>query len=272
VQKFYVSMLDGSSYGVGRLLGKPMSNAKIAKSNKYATDIMSVSLSLAPASVSGFNLCASSSAGCRHGCLFTSGYAKVNPRAVQPARIAKARMLRINKEEFQKRLLHELKHTERAANKRGQKLFVRLNVVSDVMWEREIPDIFTNFPNVQFYDYTKHAERMRKWLRKELPANLHLTFSWSGVNKDQCLEVLRNGGNVAVPFQVKYFRDKYDPLPNKFLRFRVFDGDQTDLRPLDPSPRVIGLRAKGEAKKDNISGFVVVPTASRGNGAKRHGK
>lgn len=267
MQKFYVSMLDGSSYGVGRLLGKPLSNAKIAKSNKYASDIMSVSLSLAPASVSGFNLCASSSAGCRHGCLFTSGYARVNPRQVQPARIAKARMLRLHKEEFQERLLHELKHAEKAASRRGQKLFVRLNVVSDVIWERKIPSLFETFPNVQFYDYTKHYVRMQKWMRGELPANLHLTFSWSGENQDQCLDILRKGGNVAVPFQVKYFRDTYQPLPKHFLRFRVFDGDQTDLRPLDPSPRVIGLRAKGEAKNDNTSGFVILPTEGR-----RHGK
>jgi hypothetical protein len=266
VQKFYVSMPDGGSYGVGRLLGKPLSNAKIAKSNKYASDIMSVSLSLAPASVSGFNLCASSSHACRVGCLFTSGYARVNPRMVQPARIAKARMLRLHKKEFQDRLMLELKWAERLATRKDQKLFVRLNVVSDVMWEREIPDLFEMFPKVQFYDYTKHAERMRKWLRRELPANLHLTFSWSGINKDQCLEVLRQGGNVAVPFQAKYFRDKYEPLPRTFLRFRVFDGDQTDLRPLDPSPRIIGLKAKGEAKKDNTSGFVVVPTGGRDHG------
>lgn len=259
-------MLDGSSYGVGRLLGKSMSNAKIAKSNKADSGIMSVSLSLAPASVSGFNLCASSSHACRVSCLFTSGYARVNPRMVQPARIAKARMFKLHKKEFQDRLMLELKSAEHAAQKNWQKLYVRLNVVSDVMWEKEIPDIFTEFPNVQFYDYTKHYLRMMKWVRKELPANLHLTFSWSGVNKDQCLEVLRNGGNVAVPFQVKYFRDKYEPLPKTFLRFRVFDGDQTDLRPLDPSPRVIGLRAKGEAKNDTTSGFVILPTEGRRHG------
>jgi hypothetical protein len=37
----------------------------------------------------------------------------------------------------------------------------------------------------------------------------------------------------------------------------VFDGDTTDLRFLDPVGVVVGVRAKGDAKKDD-SGFVQV--------------
>jgi hypothetical protein len=58
---------------------------------------------------------------------------------------------------------------------------------------------------------------------------------------------------VAVVFDVK--RGK--PLPAAFMGASVIDGDMHDLRFLDGyQGAVIGLRAKGPAKKD-CSGFVV---------------
>jgi len=143
------------------------------------------------------------------------------------------------------------------------KLFCRLNILSDIMWERENPRIFTEFPNIQFYDYTKHYLRMVRFCQKELPKNLHLTFSWSGENRDKCIDILKRRGNVAVPFGVKYHGGVYKPLPKKFLGFKVIDGDMTDLRPLDEkgrNGRIVGLRAKGKARKDFTSGFVVHTT------------
>jgi hypothetical protein len=38
----------------------------------------------------------------------------------------------------------------------------------------------------------------------------------------------------------------------------VFNGDESDLRFLDPKGVIVGLYAKGKAKKDN-TGFVKIP-------------
>ena len=49
------------------------------------------------------------------------------------------------------------------------------------------------------------------------------------------------------------FKDK---LPKKFQGRRVIDGDQHDLRFLDPAGVIVGLIAKGSAKKAAAGGFV----------------
>jgi hypothetical protein len=60
--------------------------------------------------------------------------------------------------------------------------------------------------------------------------------------------VLNNGGMVAVVF---------DKLPKTWNGYLVVDGDKRDDLMLDiDEPCVIGLLAKGKAKKD-ASGFVV---------------
>src|SRR6478609_375878 len=104
-----VPMIDGTFYNVKTLLAKANANTKIYKSEKSGLGITTVSLSLAPASESGFNLCTSSSGPCREDCLYTSGRAAVHPRKIQPARIAKARMLRLYKDIFHQRLYDEMK-------------------------------------------------------------------------------------------------------------------------------------------------------------------
>jgi hypothetical protein len=164
---------------------------------------------------------------------------------------------------FINRLLHELKWLQRNADKRNYKLYIRLNVFSDILCEKEFPIIFQQFPDIQFYDYTKHHKRMLRYLdaRRGLndatfPANYQLTFSRSENNWEQCEQVLMAGGNVAVPFHV----GRTKPLPQYWNGFRVYNGDLTDLRPLDPqNGYIIGLRAKGKGRADHESGFIVNP-------------
>jgi len=98
------------------------------------------------------------------------------------------------------------------------------------------------FPEVQFYDYTKHPNR------KNIPVNYHLTFSRAEDNDEDIKQALKNGLNIAVVFE------KY--LPETFMGLPVIDGDKNDLRFLDPVNSIVGLVAKGKAKKDE-TGFVI---------------
>ena len=89
---------------------------------------------------------------------------------------------------------------------------------------------------------------MTAFLDGKLPSNYSLTFSRSETNEAQCLEVLNRGGNVAVVFRKE--------LPTHWNGFPVINGDENDLRFLDPKGVVVGLKAKGKAKSDT-TGFVV---------------
>ena len=106
------------------------------------------------------------------------------------------------------------------------------------------------FPDVQFYDYCKSPERMTKFVNGEMPTNYHLTFSRSETNGALALAFLRSGGNVAMVFRKS--------LPATYFGHEVIDGDETDLRFLDGKGKIVGLKEKGLAKKDE-TGFVLEP-------------
>lgn len=253
--QFDVPMPDGSVYPVKRLLSDGEDNTKTAKSNKASDEYITHSVSMAPSRASGFNLCPSASPGCIASCLYTSGLAGVFPRTIQPARIAKARMLKLYKREFVDRLTFEVDRANRRATKLGKKLAVRLNVLSDIQWEREVPELFVMFSDVTFYDYTKIFNRMLRYVVGDFPTNYDLTFSRSETNEHEALSVLERGGNVAIPFKTK----KSEALPTTWKGFEVYNADTTDLRFLDPKGgKVAGLAAKGKARFDT-TGFVVDP-------------
>jgi hypothetical protein len=116
-----------------------------------------------------------------------------------------------------------------------------------VAWEREHPALFAGFPLVQFMDYTKDVSRV---LDPARPANYHLTFSRSESNDDECRRVLAAGHNVTVVF-------RRPPFPATFWGWPVIDGDKNDLRFRDPSPCVVGLKAKGAGARRGATGFVL---------------
>ena len=83
-----------------------------------------------------------------------------------------------------------------------------------------------------------------------------MTFSFDGLNSDEASYLLKNSiANVAVVFNTKPGED----LPATFnfggVNYPVTDGDLHDLRFTDGPQKIIGLRAKGKAKK-NENGFV----------------
>ena len=106
--------------------------------------------------------------------------------------------------------------------------------------------VFDLFPNVVFYDYTKIFKRDVSKIK-----NYSLTWSYSQANtwySDHYKTAIKNGLNIAVVFR--------KDLPKEFLNLKVINGDKDDLRFLDPKNVVVGLKAKGKARKDN-SGFVI---------------
>lgn len=215
-------------------------NTKLEKGSKL--DWNTKGLSLAPANLSGKQLCPHRSAGCEAACLNTAGMGVFSN--VQEARINKAKFLIEKRADFLAALNKELQLLHKKALK-GEKIAVRLNVLSDLPWHNMID--MSAFPALNFYDYTPNLARMIQFLNGELPANYHLTFSRKENNQAKVELVVAMGGNVAVVF---------DKLPKTYLGKEVIDGDATDLRVLDPKGVIVGLKAKGKGKKDT-SGFVV---------------
>ena len=222
-------------------------NAKTVKGD--GSEYLTAILYMAPAdNLEGVNVCAMAEvAGCKAACLYTAGRGKMN--SVQAGRLRKTMLWRDDRQGFLATLRQDITKFQAYCLKRGIQPVVRLNGTSDIMWEKYI-DMETEFPMVQFYDYTKIVKRVYK----TLPVNYDLTLSYSEANAAYALSVLQahedTGANVAV-----VFRDK-DTIPTSFAGSKVLDGDKDDLRFLDMPRRIVALYAKGDAKKDT-TGFVV---------------
>lgn len=210
-------------------------------------------LYLAPATTTKYNTCPLARvAQCDVACLYSAGRGAFN--SVQKARIAKTIRFFEDREAFMADLVYSIKALVRKASKQGLTPLVRLNGTSDIRWESveltvngiDYANIFDVFPNVQFYDYTKDANR------KGLPLNYDLTFSYSGVDAYQpfVAKATAKGMRMAV-----VFRNKVD-IPNTFKGIRVVSGDDSDVRHLDDDGVIVALYAKGKAKQDT-TGFVV---------------
>lgn len=231
-----------------RLLLPGDGNTKLRK-NALPT----LGLSLAPGSK---GVCPHATAECRRMCLTYAG--KGGLRTVQEARARRLAWWKADPEGFKQQLRKELRaayqrQLQAHPRKKGPLLAVRLNVLSDIRWEREMPEVFMEFPRIQFYDYTKWPLPERP--PEELPANYHLTYSFNGYDMVEAWNNIVHGRNVAVVFDVRPGLG----LPRKWHERLVIDGDLSDERWLDPSGGwIIGLRAKGRARKKGPSrgGFV----------------
>jgi len=217
-------------------------NYKTRKGEKYGWKTYGIHL--APYNLSGKNVCASASAGCSAACLNTAGRGSMH--SVQDARVKKTRRFFEDRDGFLSQLFKEIKSSIKSAAKKELKSCFRLNLTSDILWERIV---VKDFPEVQFYDYTKHLKRFVRFLEGKLPSNYHLTYSRDETTPDTLIKSLcASGGNVAVVFRGK--------LPKTWLGIEVIDGDDSDLRFEDGNGKIVGLVEKGKAKDDD-TGFVV---------------
>lgn len=239
MNKAIITQTEISSYKqVKQLLSKGNTNAKTVK-NELPTFI----LYLAPAdTIISHNLCPFASPGCKLSCLYSAGRGRFNN--VQQSRINKAKFWAYDRAKFYNQLASELQQLE----KRKIKTAIRLNGTSDIdhidLLYRYTGINFLYSKYLVFYDYTKNFNVYKKYIN----TSYKLTFSMSETNFDLVHDVLNMGGNVAAVFR--------NSLPSQFMGFDVINGDLTDLRINDPKNVVVGLIAKGDAKKDK-SGFVI---------------
>jgi hypothetical protein len=220
-------------------------------------------LHLAPADLSGYQTCPKATAGCKAACLNTAGRGGMfkkgeSTNTIQQARIRKTKMFFENRSEFMAQLVKDIELGIKQSIKKDLIPVFRLNGTSDLAFEKyEVVrngvlyrNIFEAFSDIQFYDYTKMLNRKVNNIK-----NYSLTFSAADGNDNDVTKAIAQGYNIATVFGIK----KTEPMPEYYNGLPVFNGDESDLRFLDPKGVVVGLYAKGKAKKDT-TGFVKYPT------------
>ena len=170
-------------------------------------------------------------------------------QSVQDARIRRTKHYVLNRHAFYEQLYKEIQSFSKYYMRKGKEVAIRLNGTSDQPLVETMFSQLRRFNyNIAFYDYTKNHKKAGT--RYGIDGNRYVvTFSYSekSESETQAIEVLNRGGNVAIVF---------DRLPKTWNGFKVIDGDERDDLMLDHSGVILGLTAKGKAKKDS-SGFVV---------------
>ena len=228
-----------------KLLNTAAGNTKILKTQK-GTDFRIASLSLYP----NDTICpAAILAGCKAPCLVSAGRGAMN--SVAQGRKNKTALYMESPATFVTKLENEIDNFISLCTKQGKRAAFRLNTISDIPWEKYgIPQ---NFPNAQFYDYTKAANRLGK-----TPDNYGLMFSYSQTPKyqKQVERALQTNAPIAVVFR------GFVPVGKYFLGREIIDGDKSDLINLNQGQgKIIGLKLKGgKQTQQSKSLFIVEPS------------
>ena len=217
---------------VKNLLSKGSTNAKTAK-NPETTYI----LYLAPYTQNSkkINICPKASAGCAASCLFSAGRGAFSN--VIQSRVNKTEYYLHDKEKFILQLAGELVKINKKASKETNQTLIRLNGTSDLdfvyLLKKYANFDISNYNNLHFYDYTKILGKVKKYIED---------------NEAETIQALKIGANVSAVFS--------GDLPKTYKGFTVVDGDKTDSEMLAFKGLILGLKAKGKARKDT-SGFVI---------------
>lgn len=224
------------------------SNAKTSKGDDDTR--MTAIMYLASSDMSGYDTCEHASPQCKRMCLISAGRGVFSN--VQNARINRTKMFFEEQSKFLAQLLEEITYFTDYCIEHGMSAYVRLNGTSDLNFIdlkiKDDKDIYQLFPDVQFYDYTKDFKRETNY------ENYYLLYSRSEETTVETVqELVAEGKNVAVVF---------DNVPSVWQGLEVVSGDETDLRPTDKQGVVVGLTAKGKAKKskrteESDKGFVI---------------
>jgi hypothetical protein len=223
-------------------------------------------LHLAPADLSGHNVCPKMTAGCKAACLNMAGRGGMmktgeHTNVIQQARIRKTKAFFDNRSQFMAELVKDIELGIKQADKKNLIPVFRLNGTSDLSWEKysvirngvTYQNIFAAFPDIQFYDYTAVLGRKVNNI-----ANYNLTFSQKDGNDLDVMQAIKQGYNVAVVFDIK----KGSDFPAEYMGLPVFNGDDSDLRFKDPKQVIVGLYLKGTNKLKDMArqyGFAKYP-------------
>ena len=231
-------------------------------------------LHLAPANLSGVNVCAGAG-NCKKICLHFAGN-PVYMQNKQLARIRRTLAYAADPQRFARLIVCSI--LDKINKNPGEPIAIRLNGTSDIAWEdvdfyvspefstfcrvkfghalpigrRDIFEIFNilrivqwenNGPSVTFYDYTKIRRNWAECRR----IGYHLTFSFDGWENTANLKIardaLQNGVNVAAAFNLKKGQDlpdyvdcaRFDFLPSDKMTGRVFAVYDGDLSDYRPA-------------------------------------
>lgn len=220
-------------------------NYKILKGKDHG--VLTAMLHLAPANLSGFEVCPGRTKGCTAVCLNTSGYGRY--KRAQLARIRRTKLFFENPEEFWEMVIWDIKALIRKADRENLKPAVRMNGTSDINW-LDYPyhglTIFERFPGVQFYDYTKRLDILTASVGVH---NWTVVFSYAETTKNH------NDAQLAVQMGFS-LAAVFESLPSEYLSLPVVDGDLHDLIFTRNGQMILGLEPKGRAIHDK-SGFVI---------------
>lgn len=188
-------------------------------------------------------VCPFSTPACREGCLAGSGMGSL-PKQMN-ARTNRTLLWRDNPQAFLGKIAMEIFDLQMLAAQAGMALAIRINGTSDVDWENQLAPngmtLMETFPGVQFFDYTKWPLHKRG----PIPENYHLTYSMAEHNAEEAAAYLRAGQSVAVVVPDDSHKIGWFMLGD--VEVNVVDGDEHDLRFLDPPGSLVMLSPKGKA-------------------------
>jgi hypothetical protein len=220
----------------------------------YTFNELVYTIYFAPAKMSGYEVCPKRTEECTLLCLNESGHNRMDIRKnnINKSRIKKTQLFFEEREFLVRWIIDEIKSAKSKAEKLGYQFSVRLNNTSDISPEMFYindngikKNLLQIFSDVQFYDYTKVASRIT--LVKKYK-NYDITFSYSGHNMTECVSMLSNKVRVAMVF---------NKVPQKYMNFKVVDGDKYDMRYRDKKNVIIGLKFKKVRNKLTENKFVI---------------
>jgi len=178
------------------------------------------------------------------------------------AQIKRSELFINDKEMFFNNLICQLKNET-------NNVVVRLNNYSDIAWENEKifkhkytnnflqklsvksdDNIFSYFPEILFYDYTKIPERFKNYLKGNFPRNYFLTYSYdkkndkdyqsliNSVNEEMVETLQEDTQKFSIAFIVKseckkkLLEEKAD-LEQDYKNIELINGDKDDCRIFD---------------------------------------
>jgi hypothetical protein len=233
-------------------LGKVNNGAKHTKAFKFNELVYTIYL--APANMSGYEVCAGRTAECTALCLNESGQNRgyFPDEFINDSRITKTRLFFENHEFFSRWVIRDIQAGITRAKLAGMTFSVRINNTSDISPELIYikengvkKNILELFPEIQFYDYTKVMGRLRLMNKYD---NYDLTYSYNGSNMETCIQLLKSGIKVAMVFE---------KVPTEYMGFKVINGDLYDMRYKDEPGTIIGLKFKKVRNSPAGNSFVI---------------